>query len=209
MAVNTFHYGAAPLLTPPPIADLQQLRESCIESHSLVGAFKLDERAWANEPAETSLQLLIHRIMRAFKAQPKTSCTSGIIAGIAASLFTKNPFPFLMGTSECFSRVSAQQTVGNEFLVNTYVLDSQANPSVASFRNGNFIVTWWSDLQDGSNYGIYGQLFDNIGNKIGNEFQVNTYTTDRQQLASVASFSNGNFVVTWMYVLKNSWQSQE
>ncbi|NGX41539.1 MAG: hypothetical protein KR126chlam4_01380, partial [Candidatus Anoxychlamydiales bacterium] len=35
-------------------------------------------------------------------------------------------------------------------------------------------------------------------NKIGPEFQVNTYTTNNQDSPSVASLSTGKFVVTWM-----------
>ena len=156
MAISTFHYGAGSLLTHPPIADLQQLREPCIESHPLGGTFNQDTRTiiWANEPAKTPQQLLNHRIMKAFKALPKTSCTSGLIAGTAASLLTKNPLPLLAGLSECFPKANAQQKVGSEFQVNTYTINNQENPSVASFSNGNFVVTWQSLDQDGDRSGI-------------------------------------------------------
>jgi len=40
-----------------------------------------------------------------------------------------------------------------------------------------------------------------IVGKIGPEFQVNSYTANDQEFSSVASLSNGDFVVTWM-----SWQ---
>ncbi len=106
MDVSTFTYGISELVTPPPVADLQQLREPCIESHPLGGTVNqyTGTIIWANEPAKTPQQLLNHRIMKAFKAPPKTSCTSGIIAGTAASLLTKNPLPLLAGLSECCPR---------------------------------------------------------------------------------------------------------
>ena len=46
-------------------------------------------------------------------------------------------------------------------------------------------------------WGVYGQLFNADGTKSGSEFQVNTYITGSQLDSSVASLSNGQFVVTW------------
>ncbi|NGX60236.1 MAG: hypothetical protein KR126chlam3_01405, partial [Chlamydiae bacterium] len=69
--------------------------------------------------------------------------------------------------------------------------------SVTSLRNGTFVVTWDSDGQDGSNYGIFGRLFAEDGRKIGIEFQVNTYTNNEQSWPSVTRLSNANFVVSW------------
>jgi len=88
-------------------------------------------------------------------------------------------------------------TFGSEFQVNTYTTSSQQDPSVATFSNGDFVVTWESFGQDGSRFGIYSQLFDGSRNKLGSEFQVNTVTANDQQNPSVATFPNSNFVVTW------------
>ncbi|NGX59843.1 MAG: hypothetical protein KR126chlam3_01000, partial [Chlamydiae bacterium] len=87
--------------------------------------------------------------------------------------------------------------IGNEFLINTNTISNQQDPFVTSFPNGNFVVTWTSLDQDGSNDGIFGQIFDGNGSKIGNEFQVNNYTANGQRSSVVAILRNGNFVVTW------------
>ncbi len=92
---------------------------------------------------------------------------------------------------------STGATVGSEFPVNTYTTASQREPSIAMDNSGNFVVTWYSDTQDGSNYGIYGQRYDSNGATVGSEFRINTYTTGNQFSASVAMDNNGNFVVTW------------
>ena len=92
---------------------------------------------------------------------------------------------------------SAGSKVGNEFQVNTYTTNWQYNPSTAALSSGGFVVTWDSDGQDGSFFGVFGQLLDSAGNKVGNEFQVNTYTNDYQGGSSVAGLSGGGFVVTW------------
>ena len=89
------------------------------------------------------------------------------------------------------------QASGNEFKINTYTSNTQSNPSVTSLSDGGFVVTWISYEQDGSGYGIYGQRYTSSGQVSGNEFQINTYTTDRQNEPSVTSLSDGGFVVTW------------
>ncbi|NWG75036.1 MAG: T9SS type A sorting domain-containing protein [Rubrivivax sp.] len=86
---------------------------------------------------------------------------------------------------------------GNEFLVNTFTKNSQCFPSVAALNNGGFVVCWQSDGQDGSGYGIFGQVFDAKGLKKGKEFQVNTYITGFQEYSSVAGLKNGDFVICW------------
>ena len=86
---------------------------------------------------------------------------------------------------------------GSEFPVNTYTTNYQQLPSVASLSAGKFVVTWQSTDQDGSGYGVYGQIFNSDGTKSGIEFQINTYTINGQMRSSVASLSTGKFVVAW------------
>ena len=90
---------------------------------------------------------------------------------------------------------SAGNFIGAEFLINTYTTNNQLYPSV--FSNGDdYLVTWESYNQDGSSYGVYGQLIDSAGNLLENEFLVNTYTIGEQDTTSVTS--NGyDFLVTW------------
>jgi hypothetical protein len=87
--------------------------------------------------------------------------------------------------------------VGSEFQVNTWRTDEQSWPSITSLSNGGFVVVWHSNGQDGSYMGVSGQRFDSNGNKVGSEFQVNTWTTDFQGVPSITSLSNGGFVVVW------------
>jgi hypothetical protein len=86
---------------------------------------------------------------------------------------------------------------GGEFQVNSYTTSLQYHPSLASDAAGNFVVTWASQDQDGSGYGVFGQRYDASGARRGSEFQVNTYTTEYQYWPAVASDAAGNFVVVW------------
>jgi hypothetical protein len=92
---------------------------------------------------------------------------------------------------------SSGNPVGSEFLVNTDPNYDQLHPSVAMDSNGNFVITWDSNLQDGDSRGVYAQMYDSSGNPVGSEFLVNTYTNYDQLHPSVAMDSNGNFVITW------------
>jgi hypothetical protein len=88
--------------------------------------------------------------------------------------------------------------LGPEFRVNAYTTNPQFRPSVASDTVGNFVVVWTSGTQDGSGFGVFGQRYDSSGTPLGPEFQVNTYTTNSEYRASVATdITTGDFVVVW------------
>ena len=95
-------------------------------------------------------------------------------------------------------RYSAVGTpLGAEFRVNTTTAGSQMLPSIAALKSGGFVVAWQSYGQDGSGWGVYGQVFTVSGAKSGAEFKVNTRAAKDQTLASVAALGNGGFVVAW------------
>jgi hypothetical protein len=92
---------------------------------------------------------------------------------------------------------SGGEAQGAEFHVNTYTTGSQTLPSVASDMSGNFLVAWESFPQDGSSYGVFGQLYDNAGVAQGGEFQINSHTTGNQQFPSLGATGTNQFVVAW------------
>jgi hypothetical protein len=94
-------------------------------------------------------------------------------------------------------RVIVNEIPEEEFRVNTYTSNDQRHPSVAGLASGGFVVTWESEGQDGSGWGIYGQRYDSAGTKVGGEFRVNTYINDNQFGSSVAGLSGGGFVTAW------------
>lgn len=88
--------------------------------------------------------------------------------------------------------------VGKEFRINTYVSGHQTSPSVAGLVDGGFVATWYSQDQDSSGEGVYGQRYDAAGKRKGGEFRINSVTKNNQTDPSVASLPNGGFVVVWM-----------
>ncbi len=92
---------------------------------------------------------------------------------------------------------AAGMAQGGEFLVNTTTTGLQKFSTVAMDASGDFVVTWTSNGQDGSSYGIYAQRYDAAGMAQGGEFQVNTTTAGIQRFSTVAIDAAGDFVVTW------------
>jgi len=86
----------------------------------------------------------------------------------------------------------------DEILINSTTTYSQAKPSIAIMPNNSFVVLWESWGQDQSNsYGIYGQVFSDVIEPVGTEFQANTYTENDQWFSDVTATSNNGFIVVW------------
>ncbi len=85
---------------------------------------------------------------------------------------------------------------GEEFMVNSYTTGSQSTPSVA-MNNDEFIITWTSNGQDGSDNGVYAQRYNAAGIVQGDEFRVNTYTTGSQSTPAVAIDNDNDFIIAW------------
>jgi hypothetical protein len=86
---------------------------------------------------------------------------------------------------------------GPEFRANTTTAGYRGGPAVAGLAGGGFVVTWQSDRQDGSYFGVYGQRYAADGTPAGPEFRANSYTARDQQDPAVAGLAGGGFVVTW------------
>ena len=79
---------------------------------------------------------------------------------------------------------AAQVPAGPQFRVNTYTTSFQYAPRIGLERDGDFVVTWRSFLQDGSATGVFSQRFALDASPRGIEFRVNVYTTGNQTTPS-------------------------
>jgi hypothetical protein len=87
--------------------------------------------------------------------------------------------------------------LGAEFRINEHTTNAQTEPVVAASPDGGFVVAWQSDLQDGSEYGVFARRFDSAGTPAGPEFRVNTSTAYSQRDPDIAMDGSGAFVVVW------------
>lgn len=106
--------------------------------------------------------------------------------------------------------------IGNEFQVNSFTGYRQMTPDVAMNSNGDFVITWWSFIQDGGFDAVMGKRYDSTGNEVvpatgtqgcgvGNEFQANQFhqqwdsqiSGGSSHSPSVAIAADGSFVIAW------------
>jgi hypothetical protein len=88
--------------------------------------------------------------------------------------------------------------LGGDFLVNSYTTGNQRAPTVAMDARGEFVVAWQNDGAFGpGESNVDAQRFDATGAPLGDEFRVNTYTTNYLYTPALVVDPSGNFVVVW------------
>ncbi len=87
------------------------------------------------------------------------------------------------------------QKIGTNFLVNDDTFNYKGHPSVVSNYDGKFFVAW----HDGRNgdLDIFGQFFDSLGNKAGDNFKVVNDTTNGQQWTPTCFAKNNLIYIVW------------
>lgn len=85
--------------------------------------------------------------------------------------------------------------LGGNFLV-APPFGGQSQPSVASFANGRFVVTWANRASQARPRGIYGQRFKPNGERLGPRFRVSPAGIPGGQ-NEVAVLSDRGFIVVW------------
>ncbi len=90
--------------------------------------------------------------------------------------------------------------VPNPIKFNTTKDLAQWQVDVDVTTSGEFIVVWSSESQDGSSYGIYGQIVDATGTLKGTEFKLNTVTANEQSRPTVTVLSDGNILAAWQTI---------
>ena len=93
--------------------------------------------------------------------------------------------------------------VGLPQLVNTAATgDNQSIARIAAYAGGGWVVTWTSKGQDGSGFGVYQQVYDKDGEPkfvTSVPDSVNFKTDGDQVSSSVATLSNGHWVIAWQH----------
>lgn len=90
-----------------------------------------------------------------------------------------------------------EYTIGTETQVNTYTDSFQHYPAITALTGGGYVITWVSDGQDGSSWGVYAQRFDATGAAVGSETRINTYTSSFQQNPAIGALDDGGYIITW------------
>ena len=102
--------------------------------------------------------------------------------------------------SDVYARrmTAAGSLSGSDELVNETKTRPQRLPSVAMDADGNYLVSWQSQHQDGYSWGIYRQGFNSAGGLVGGEVIVNHRVEGPQTAPTVASNTSGDAIVAWL-----------
>ncbi len=106
-----------------------------------------------------------------------------------------NGTPLMAGGGQ--PTVIAFDVAANTTTAGVQQTNANGQSAVAASPAGNYVVTWASQDQDGSGWGVYAQRFDYQGNRLGGEFRVNTITAGDQVNPTVAMDQMGNYVIAW------------
>jgi hypothetical protein len=92
---------------------------------------------------------------------------------------------------------------GGEFPLNTTTALNQRRVALAAAAAGDFVATWQSELQDGSEEAIVARRFAANGSPLGGEFLVNSFTTGAQRAPDVAISPDGSFFIAWLSFMQD------
>lgn len=86
---------------------------------------------------------------------------------------------------------------GNEFKVNYTTAKAQRYPDVAMGDEGDFVVTWMSEDQDGDSWGVYFQQYNASGTRQFSERRSNAPTSGVQRFPAIGMDNDENFIIVW------------
>ena len=81
--------------------------------------------------------------------------------------------------------------------VNTTTVDDQDTSAVTALTDGDYVVVWESQGQDGGEDGVFLQRYDSTGQAVGDQVLVNSTTTGAQDTTAVTALADGGYVVVW------------
>ena len=88
--------------------------------------------------------------------------------------------------------------IGDQFIVNSTIEKAQQNPQIAINNSDQFVIVWDSEGDPNVNEkDILGQRFDKDGNRIGDEFRLNSYSDSDQKCPAVTFIDDSHFVTVW------------
>ncbi|MBN2021737.1 MAG: trypsin-like serine protease [Pirellulales bacterium] len=89
------------------------------------------------------------------------------------------------GTALAEAVISRDGSAGEAFRVNSVTIDQQRYSTVAIDHDGDFVIAWQSEAQNGNGYEIYAQAYDRFGKALG--------VGDELQVLSFSASSAGSF----------------
>jgi PhoPQ-activated pathogenicity-related protein len=91
-----------------------------------------------------------------------------------------------------------------EFRVNSTTSGNQQAPTIAMNDAGNFAIAWQTANRDGNGNAVAARAYNAAGTALGNDFQVNQFTSGNQQAPSIAMANDASFTIAWQSATQDS-----
>lgn len=89
-------------------------------------------------------------------------------------------------------------TTGAVKTANTVLAGDHSDPVVTGLQGGGYVVSWWgAHGLDGDQWGVFARVYDDTGQAVGDEIQVNTTFENVQASPDVIGLEGGGFLVVW------------
>ncbi|CAD8100910.1 unnamed protein product [Paramecium primaurelia] len=82
--------------------------------------------------------------------------------------------------------------------INEFSQFSQITPSAAKFKDGSILMAWSSNNEDEDSWGVFAQLLNNQGQKVGNNFKVSQSVFGTQHSPQVAVLEDDTAIITFI-----------
>jgi hypothetical protein len=90
------------------------------------------------------------------------------------------------------------QFAGPEQRASDHAVGNQSEPAVAALSDGSVVVVWTEMKRDGHMQGVFGQMFNAAGDRVGGTFQINQNFRYGQRSAVLAALPGARFAVAWV-----------
>lgn len=100
-------------------------------------------------------------------------------------------------TGVFFRRFNADGALGTEARVNATVESEQKGVSATYLSSGEVVIAWQSRHQDGSDWGVYSQIYNSVGLTVGDEIQLSETTAASQSTPTLAADPSGGYIAAW------------
>ena len=87
--------------------------------------------------------------------------------------------------------------IGSDFIVNSTTAGNQNSPTIVALPAGQFAVTWFSDVGDGSGGCVTVRLFNPDGTPVGSDLVVNSTTGGDQIQPVITKLVDDDVAIAW------------
>ncbi|CAD8111728.1 unnamed protein product [Paramecium sonneborni] len=82
--------------------------------------------------------------------------------------------------------------------INEFTEFSQITPDAAKFKDGSILIAWTSNNEDEDSWGIFAQLLNNQGQKVGNNFRVSQSVFGAQHSPQVVVLEDDTAIISFI-----------